>query len=222
FQLPIGKRYEIEMQLKKIHNVPISAKIGTNGIAGNNVVDIFEDIPFNELQTVSAQFVTQSSGGSMGDVTVLFQRMSPLTVVPFEVSYIRIYEVGEKKGYITHPIINLQRFVPDWSFIDYINEMKKLFNLKITTNDHDKTISLDYFNSKFVEKTGVVIDSVAVNNPETVEFDSLLLKYDNEHDDNVFVTKDSITIEKSTLQEHTKEVASKFKFLPTTKNGLTM
>lgn len=95
--------------------------------------------------------------------------------------------------------------------------MKKLFNLKITTNDHDKTISLDYFNSKFVEKSGVVIDYLAVNNPETVEFDSLLLKYDN-----VFVTKDSINIGKNVIAEHTKEVASKFKFLPTTKNGLTM
>jgi len=222
FQLPIGKRYEIEMQLKKTHNVPISAKIGTNGIAGNNVVDIFEDIPYNELQTVTAQFVTQSNGGSMGDVTVLFQRFSTITVEPFEVSYIRIYEVAEKKGYITHPIINLQRFVPDWSFIDYINEMKKLFNLKITTNDHDKTISLDYFNSKFVDKSGVEIDSIAINNPETVEFDSLMLKYDNDEDDNVFVTKDTINIGKNVVGEHTKEVASKFKFLPTTKNGLTM
>lgn len=222
FQLPIGKRYEVEMQLKKTHNVPISAKIGTTGIAGDNIVDLFEDVPYNELQTVSAQFVTQTSGGDYCDVAILFQRISSITTEPFEVNYIRIYEVAEKKGYITHPIINLQRFVPDWSFIDYINELKKLWNLKITPNDHDKTISFDFFNDKFVDKTGIEIDSIAINTPETVEFDSLLLKYDNEEDDNIFVTKNAIIVGKNKPMEHTKEVPSKFKFLPVTANGLTL
>lgn len=222
FQLPIGRRYKVEMQLKNNLSMAVQGIVTAQGHNGNVQVQIFENPPENELQTYSAEFTTPTTGTSVSNVAISFIRQSWLTVENFTFNYIRIYEVADKRGYLSHPIINLQRYVPDWSFIDYINELKKLFNLKITPNDHDKTISFDFFNDKFVQKTGVKIDSVYIDEFETHEFDSLLLKYDNEEDDNVFVTKNSITVAKNKLQEHTKEVGSKFKFMPVTSNGLIL
>src|SRR5690606_40844786 len=92
--------------------------------------------------------------------------------------------------------------------IDYINEMKKLFNLKITTNDHDKTISLDYFNSKFEEKGGVLIDSLFIEEPEALEFDSVLLSYDNDEDKNMYVSKNQTLFGTNKPTLHTKEIRS--------------
>lgn len=222
FQLPVGRRYKVEMEVKNLSTIPVKAQVNVSGVGGNVEVQIFENPPLNEIQTYSAEFVPPYTGTSTANVVITFVKRSWLISETLQINSIKIYEIAEKKGYLSHPIINLQRYVPDWSFIDYINELKKLFNLKITPNDHDKTISFDFFNDQFVQKTGVKIDSVYIDEFETHEFDSLLLKYDNEEDDNVFVTKNSITVAKNKLQEHTKEVGSKFKFMPVTSNGLIL
>lgn len=222
FQVPVGRRYKVEMEVKNLSTIPVKAQLNVAGVGGNVEVQIFENPPLNEIETYSAEFVPPYTGTSVANVAITFIKQSWITAETIQFNSIKISEVAEKKGYLTHPIINLQRYVPEWSFIDYINELKKLFNLQITPNDHDKTISFDFFNDKFVQKTGVKIDSVYIDEFETHEFDSLMLKYDNDDDNNVFVTKSSITVAKNKLQEHTKEVASKFKFMPVTSNGLIL
>lgn len=222
FEVPTGKRYKVEIELKNLSTIPIKAQLSVAGIGGQVDVQLFENPPLDETTTYTAEFVPPYNGQPKTNVVISFIKQSWINAETVQFNYIKVSEIASQKGYLSHPIINLQRYVPDWTFIDYINELKKLFNLKITPNDHDKTISFDFFNDKFVQKTGVKIDSVYIDEFETHEFDSLLLKYDNEDDDNVYVTKQNVTVGKNILQEHTKEVASKFKFMPVTTGGLTL
>ena len=221
FQLPVGKRYKVEIQLKNITGLPVSANIIGKGIQETKTL-IFENPTYNEIQTYSVDFVTPASGSNVVNMQILLETLSVMQLEPLQFYYIRIYEIAEKKGYLSHPIINLQRYVPDWSFVDYINELKKLFNLKITTNDHDKTISLDFFNSKFADTKGIEIDAINLPSYETLEYDSLLLSYDNSDDKNVLVTKTDMHFGNNQLGDHTKEIKSKFKFMPVSSSGLIL
>lgn len=222
FQLPVGKRYKVEIQLKNSSNIPIKGQVNASGAGGNVEVQLFENPPLDQIQTYSAEFVPPYTGTSTTDVAITFIKQSWLNLETVQFYHIRVYEIANRTGYISHPIINLQRFVPDWTFIDYINELKKLFNLKITPNDHNKTVSIDFFNGKFVASTGIKIDSLQIEEYETHEFDSLLLKYDNEEDTNVLVRKTNVLVGNNKVLEHSKEVLSKFKFMPVTSNGLIL
>ena len=43
-----------------------------------------------------------------------------------------------------HPTIDLKRYCPDWTVATYINELKKLFNLKVDSDDIKKEITLNF------------------------------------------------------------------------------
>lgn len=221
FQLPYGRRYKLEMQLKDTVGIPIKGQLTVTGVAGSVEQQIFENPPVNEVSTYTTEFVPIYTGTSTANVTISLILQLGTGIETLQFYHIRIYEIASQVGYLPHPIINLQRYVPEWSFIEYLNEIKKLFNLKITPNDHDQTVSIDYFKDKFIENRGVVIDSAYLSEFQSVEFDSLLLKYDNEDDDNVYVGKVNVTVGKNKLTEHTKEVTSKFKYIPVTASGLT-
>jgi hypothetical protein len=48
-----------------------------------------------------------------------------------------------------HPTVELNRFVPDWTFIELINNLKEFQNLKSTIDETTKTLTLNY-NQKFI------------------------------------------------------------------------
>ena len=222
FNIPVGRRYKLEMRIRNITPFNAKAQLNVAGTAGNLEMQIFENPPKDQWQTYSVEFVPPYTGSTNANAQITFFVQSWINMEFFEVNYIRVYEVSKNKGYLTHPIINLQRYVPEWTFIEYVNELKKLFNLKITPNDHEKTISFDFLNEKFAHKWGVKIDSVYTEDPETNEYDSVLLKYDNDIDENVFITKENSIFGVNKTKEHTKELVSKFKFMPVNTSGLQL
>ncbi len=218
-----GRKYRIEITLKKILNQNVIATIAVSSELTSQSASLFGDFSGEEFQTFSTEITGVPSAQNVNTLNITFLKMGRNNAEPFEVSEFRLYEISQNKGYSTHPIINLQRFCPDWSFVDYINELKKLFNLKVTTNDHDKTLNLDFFETKFSDYSGVKLESILVENYDAVEFDSLLLKYDNVHDDVVLMDKNSVQVGRFTQRNHTKEISTKFKYLPVLPgDGLTM
>lgn len=221
FGVTVGKKYRIEIELKNNTGFPITGQITSSGIYVSVDKELFSDTSFNTVESYSADFIapiTNTSGSSQIQITFLtpmWYLNNPLTVLS-----LKIYEIAENTGYLTHPIINLQRYVPEWSFVDYLNEMKKLFNLKITANDHDKSLSLDFMNDKFIQKKSTEIDNLELSDPETLEYDSLLLAYDNDIDDNILISNNDLKIGKNKPKNHTHEVKSKFKFMPVNENGI--
>lgn len=221
--LTTNRTYRMEIVAKKVRNVTVTALVegyhDSEIILGKSVTDNFI---YDEVQTYTVEFVIPPVGVNTIDVNLLFFDMSLGSADALDVSSIKVYEVSQQSGFVSHPIINLQRFVPDWSFIDYINELKKLFNLKITPNEYEKKLYIDFFNTKFEEKGGVLIDSLFIEEPEALEFDSVLLSYDNDEDKNMYVSKNQTLFGTNKPTLHTKEIQTKFKYLPTTNLGLTL
>nr|WP_297306450.1 hypothetical protein [uncultured Flavobacterium sp.] len=218
-----GRKYRVEIRVKKILNQVVLAGVSTSSELTTQEVSLFGDFSGDEYQTFSVEITGVPSAQNVNMLNVTFVKMANNNAEPLSVSEFKVYEISNNKGYSTHPIINLQRFCPDWSFVDYINELKKLFNLKVTTNDHEKTLNLEFFETKFSDHSGVELESILVEDYDAVEFDSLLLKYDNVHDDVILVDKNAVQIGQFTAKTHTKEISTKFKYLPVKLGeGLTM
>lgn len=61
----------------------------------------------------------------------------------------------EKEMVLFHPTVNLKRFLPDWTYIDLLNNVKKLRNLKIDFEEQTKTLYINY-NSNYIKNTDYV------------------------------------------------------------------
>lgn len=216
-----GKKYRIDIKAKKILNVNILSYVSISSPLRERIVNFFEDIQSTDFETVSVEFEGVESETNENILTIHFEKFAFFNNAndPLEVEEFKIYEIAKNKGFSTHPIINLQRYCPEWSFVDYLNECKKLFNLKVTTNDHEKTLNIDFFENRFSDYTGIKLESILIDDFDSVEFDSILLKYDNVHDEVVFVSKSEIKTGQLLQREHTKEVSSKFKYLPVEISG---
>lgn len=209
-----GRKYRVEIKLKKILSNHVIGAIAVFSELTSQEVSLFGNFDGEDYQTFSAEITGVPSAQNINTLNITFLKTSANNAEPFIVSEFKLYEISNNKGFSTHPIIDLQRYCPDWSFIDYVNELKKLFNLKVTTNDHEKTLHLDFFEKKFSDYTGVSLESILIEDYDAVEFDSLLLKYDNVHDDVVFVDKSNTLVGQFDKKTHTKEITSKFKYLP--------
>jgi len=114
-----------------------------------------------------------------------------------------------------HPTIELGRYVPDWLFGDYINQIKNLFNLKVRVDDILQTMYLD-FNEEVTENELVEIVKSSHKVPEydNSENEQFVFRYENDKDDFVSVSNKSGTLVNEMINsEFTKDYKTKFKYI---------
>ncbi len=116
-------------------------------------------------------------------------------------------------GYM-HTTIDMNRYIPDWTFGTYINNLKNQFNLNIKIDDLKKEMTLN-FNEKITEteKTFVVENSLSYNSYDIAAFSSFVLKYENSDDAALFISKEEVVDYANNDDVFTKKIESKFKFM---------
>lgn len=118
-----------------------------------------------------------------------------------------------------HPTIELSRYVPDWTVGTFFNEIKKLFNLDITIDDFKKEVNFNFVNdfvldeAKFISAKSLKIDSY--EGPTNTAY---ILKYENDEDTALFITKEVAEVYANQTNSFTEEIESKFKFIPNNGN----
>lgn len=112
-----------------------------------------------------------------------------------------------------HPTIELGRYLPDWTFGTYLNELKKLLNLKIVIDDFTKKVTLSFNDDIFNSKKEIIKKSLAISEPTQPSFDSFLIKFENDSDAAVWVSKTGIEIFKKQISNYNQKITSKFKFI---------
>lgn len=135
--------------------------------------------------------------------------------------FLSILKKDETKDfYQFHPTIDLGRYVPDWTFGTYLNELKKLLNLKIDTDDSRKKLSLN-FNDDIIEisEKEILKKSLAIKTYEQPLFDAFHLKYQNNTDTSLWITSEGVEIYAAQKSDFSDKLESKFKFVPN--NGHT-
>ncbi|MDD2820761.1 MAG: hypothetical protein PHW29_05810 [Flavobacterium sp.] len=149
-----------------------------------------------------------------GNSVLYYASKNSIMPVSFSVELKKKYKKEYQK---MHPTIQLGRYLPDWTFGTYLNALQTFFNLEINVDDLTKKMSLT-FNEEDISSGKKIIlkKSLSINSYEAMPYSAFLLKYANDQDDALWITKDGL--EKYTTQtcDFLEKLESKFKFVPNT------
>ncbi|MFK7049869.1 hypothetical protein V3Q77_08205 [Flavobacterium davisii] len=81
-----------------------------------------------------------------------------------------------------HPTIDFSRYVPDKTVGSFLNELKKMFNLKLVIDDFEKTVLLDFIELDLYNNPLVLNRVLYTNSFEMVSYVSFLLKMKDEQE----------------------------------------
>lgn len=114
-----------------------------------------------------------------------------------------------------HPTIELGRYVPDWLFGDYINQLKNLFNLKVSVDDVLQRMYIDFNEDVTVnELVEIVKSSHFISEYDNSANEEFVFRYENDTDDFVSVSKQSGTLVNEVINtDFSKEYKTKFKHI---------
>ena len=162
---------------------------------------------------------TYEFNGNAGDtLSIMYYDVSANLPVDYSLSILKTDET--KDFYQFHPTIDLGRYLPEWTFGTYLNELKKLFNLKIDTDDFRKKISLN-FNENIIQNSEkeVLRKSLAIKTHDQPLFNAFHLGYQNDIDKALWITREGIEAFIDQKSDFSNKLDSKFKFVPN--NGYT-
>jgi hypothetical protein len=116
-----------------------------------------------------------------------------------------------------HPTIQLGRYLPDWTFATYLNEMQNLFNLEINPDDFAKKLTIN-FNEETIANTATYVEkkSLIMTSYDPTPYNAFLLKYDNEEDEALWITTESVNVFGNQTSNFSENLNSKFKYIPVT------
>ncbi|MES2813234.1 MAG: hypothetical protein V4670_12240 [Bacteroidota bacterium] len=126
---------------------------------------------------------------------------------------------GKKVYQEMHPTIQTGRYVPDITFATYLNELKKLFNLKIDIDDHNKELVLNFNENQLFNKPTILNRSLNLDSYDIVANTSFILKYANDTDLGIFVTINDFELLIEQKDDFNKPISFGFKQVPN--NGYT-
>jgi hypothetical protein len=114
-----------------------------------------------------------------------------------------------------HPTINTGRYLPDWTLSTYINNLKNFLNLDIDIDDVTKTLPLN-FNENWItiQKPEILKKSMSIVSYEQNPYNAFLLKYDNDENLALWITKDGPETYTNQISDFDQLLDSKFKFMP--------
>ncbi len=137
------------------------------------------------------------------------------------ISYnLSILLTSEEKEYNQmHPTIDLNRYVPNITFSNYLSALKNFFNLNIIPNDLSKTLTLNINENSVLNQPLILSKSHLLSSFDLAANTSFILKYQNDEDEGAFITRNNVEIYTNQKTDFTKTIDSKFKLIPS--NNIT-
>lgn len=127
-------------------------------------------------------------------------RSGKIAVIITELSYLKIkhisnintnpissgYNYGSimnRDYYQFHPTIETGRYLPDWTFGKYLNELQKTFNLEIIEDPFRKIVTLNFIDNEYFQSLPLVLDkSFKTPIKDIIANNYFILKYKNDTD----------------------------------------
>ncbi|KIQ22631.1 hypothetical protein RT99_05850 [Flavobacterium sp. MEB061] len=127
---------------------------------------------------------------------------------------------NDNKYHQMHPTIQLGRFLPDWTFGKYLNEMQKLFNLEIIPDDFSQTLALN-FNEDTIANSATyeIKKSLNMSSYDPTPYNAFLLKYENEEDTALWITTEGVEDFNTQSSDFSQTLGSNFKYVPVTSSA---
>jgi hypothetical protein len=168
--------------------------------------------------------ITESTYTISGSVTFSIEEAQTLqvylwsntTVMPTSYT-IAINNNFNKDYFQMHPTIETGRYLPDWTFVTYLNALQNTFNLEINIDDFAKKMNIDFNEETILSGANTVLKkSLAVTGYEQPPFDAFLLKYDNDQDLALWITKQGVSNFGTQTSNFSQTLNNKFKLVPNT------
>lgn len=151
------------------------------------------------------------------DIYFSYYNKNQVMPVEYELKFYK--SDAEKEFHQFHPTIDLGRYVPDMTFAAYLNELKKLLNLKFDVDDFRKIFTIDFVEDQILATPLQLKQSMLIDNYELLANTSFILKYNNDTDPGIYITADGVELLQNQIGEFTKSISSGFKSIPN--NGIT-
>lgn len=113
-----------------------------------------------------------------------------------------------------NPTIELGRYVPDWTFGTYLNELKNFFNLDIEIDDFTKTMNLNFFDETLINEVPLQINSLLNESFDLPTTQAFWLKYQNDVDASAWITASGALAYSNQTSDYLEKLESKFKIVP--------
>lgn len=146
-----------------------------------------------------------------------YYSINSLMPVEYDISITKADEI--KNYYQMHPTIDFKRYAPDKTVGNYINDLKKLFNLKFEVDDVAKELKIDFVEDSILTEPLILNKSMNIDTYEVVATSSFVLKYNNTEDTALYISNTLVEPLVSQTDSFTKTISSDFKFIP--HNGVT-
>lgn len=197
-----------DMKLEYSFNITTPSTLGFTYT--NNPYALDETI-FENKSTPQSGTVNFFQNLSPGIVRFVFANNSQIMPADFILKVTQIKEGFNQM----HPTIQTGRFLPDWSFGTYLNELKTFFNLDIAIDHLGKQLIMNF--NEDVVVSGVkekIRKSLSYTEFEQIAFDSFLIKYANDTDIALWIDTNGTAAFTNQKSEFTDTIESKFKFIP--------
>lgn len=125
---------------------------------------------------------------------------------------------GEEKTFFEmHPTVELGRYLPDWTFATYLNALQNMFNVEILPDDLRKRLTLNLYEEKIASGESYKLKkSLAINSFDEPPFEAFLIKYDNDEDQALWITREGSVNFTDQKSDYSETLATKFKYIPLT------
>lgn len=122
---------------------------------------------------------------------------------------------SDKDFYQMHPTIQTGRYLPNWTLATYINNIKNWFNLDVDIDDLRNKFVLK-FNEDWItnQLPEIIKKSMAVKSYEQTPYQAFLLKYENDEDAALWITRSGPETYDKQTSDYSEDLQSKFKFVP--------
>lgn len=168
-------------------------------------------------QTIFAQKNTRQTGvfflnAVLGNPNVRFFFYNNTQSIPS--NYVLKFNPVKEDFYQMHPTIDTGRYLPDWTFGTYLNEIKKMFNVKFSENNFLNKLEIDFNTDYLISNSKAVLNkSLDILDYEQSSFNAFLIKFGNDQDVSLWVEKNETSIFTNQTSDFKQEIQNKFKYV---------
>jgi hypothetical protein len=173
----------------------------------------------SENEVIEGEFTVEIKDWSGSSQEIYFYYYNKDQIMPVEYDLKFYKSDAEKEYHQFHPTIELGRYVPDLTLGSYLNELKKLLNLKFDTDDSRKTFTIDFVENQILSAPLILNKSMKIDDYDLLANTSFVLKFNNQTDSGIYITTEGVELLQNQTNDFTKTISSGFKIVPS--NGIT-
>lgn len=142
-------------------------------------------------------------------VTIFFRSGKAQEIRETDIEYMYVETLLSNSGFMFHPTIEIGRYLPDWTFSEYLNQLRILFNIQFVESNNGTKLEVIYLDQHLDEIDYVDLGSLYIDGYTKNEVVQLKFKFDNDIDAAHTYSEFEFPIE--ITEEKVKEFESKFK-----------